>query len=147
MISDFPVPSRDVTNQTLPGQEWLNYIPLGKIWFVTFRLGMGKSLTFVTVYKDNVLVFLGQLSLKKNYHCQINENLKIFVPNITYPFQSWIFCRHSAVSLGASSTTWRWASASGSASRSSSYSSKLPGQQFVSSSWRYTRYTTRKIVL
>jgi hypothetical protein len=32
-VSDFPVPSRDVTNQTLPGRE-LNYSLLGRVWLV-----------------------------------------------------------------------------------------------------------------
>jgi hypothetical protein len=41
-VNNFPVPSRDVTYQTLPGREYLN---LG-VWEVTSRLGTGKSLTF-----------------------------------------------------------------------------------------------------
>ncbi len=45
-VSDFPVSSRDVTNQTLPGREKLNYSPPGRVWLVTSRLGMRKSLTF-----------------------------------------------------------------------------------------------------
>jgi hypothetical protein len=49
-VSDFPVPSRDVTNQTLPERELLNYSPPGRVWLVTFRLGTRKSLTFFTVY-------------------------------------------------------------------------------------------------
>jgi hypothetical protein len=45
-VIDFPVPSRDVTNQTLPGQEKFNYSRLERVWLVTFRLGTGKSSTF-----------------------------------------------------------------------------------------------------
>ncbi len=46
---DFPVPSRDVTDQTLPGRERLNYSRPGRVWSVTPRLGTGKSITFFTV--------------------------------------------------------------------------------------------------
>jgi hypothetical protein len=42
----FPVPRRDVTNQTLPGREKFNYSRAGRVWLLTFRLGTGKSLTF-----------------------------------------------------------------------------------------------------
>jgi hypothetical protein len=49
-VSHFPIPSRDVTNQTLPSRELLNYSRLGRVWLVTSRLVMGKSLTFFTVY-------------------------------------------------------------------------------------------------
>jgi hypothetical protein len=42
----FPVPSRDVTNQTLPGWELLNYFRLERVWLVTSRLGTGKTITF-----------------------------------------------------------------------------------------------------
>jgi hypothetical protein len=45
-VRDFPVPSRDVTNQTLSGREKLNYSPPWRVW-----LGTGKSLTFFTVYR------------------------------------------------------------------------------------------------
>ncbi len=33
-VTDFSVPSRDVTNQTLPGKERVNYSPPGRVWFV-----------------------------------------------------------------------------------------------------------------
>jgi hypothetical protein len=52
-VSRFPVPSRDVTNQTLPGLEKLNYSRLGRVWLVTSLLGRGKRLTFFTVYTVN----------------------------------------------------------------------------------------------
>ncbi len=39
----FPVPSRDVTNQSLPGRELLNYSRPGRVWLVTSRLGTGKT--------------------------------------------------------------------------------------------------------
>ncbi len=42
----FPVPSRDATNQTLPGWEFLNYSRRGRVWLVTSRLGTGKTITF-----------------------------------------------------------------------------------------------------
>ncbi len=44
-VSHFPVPSRDVTDQTLPGREKLNYSRPGRVWSVTSRLGTGKRLT------------------------------------------------------------------------------------------------------
>ncbi len=40
-VIDFPVTSRNVTKQSLPGQEQLNYSPPGRVW-----LGTGKSLNF-----------------------------------------------------------------------------------------------------
>ncbi len=54
-VSHFPVPSRDVTDQTLPGQEKLNYSRPGRVWLVTSRLGKGKRLTLfysVTQYNE-----------------------------------------------------------------------------------------------
>ena len=47
-FDDFPIPSpsRDVTNQTLPGWEKFNNSRPGRVWLVTCRLGTGKSLTF-----------------------------------------------------------------------------------------------------
>jgi hypothetical protein len=38
----FPVPSRDVTNQTFPDQELLNYSLPGRVWLVTSRLTREK---------------------------------------------------------------------------------------------------------
>jgi hypothetical protein len=48
--NDFPVPSRDVTNHTLPGREYWNYSRPSRVWLVTFRLGTGKLLIFFTVW-------------------------------------------------------------------------------------------------
>ncbi len=45
----FPVSSRDVTNQTLPGRELLNYSRPGRVWLVTSRLGTGKPLFLYSV--------------------------------------------------------------------------------------------------
>ncbi len=45
-FNDFPVCSQDVTNQTLHGREKFIYSRPGRVWFVTSRLGTGKSLTF-----------------------------------------------------------------------------------------------------
>jgi hypothetical protein len=44
--SDIPVPSRDVTYQTLSGRESFKYYRPGIVWYVTSRLGTGMSLTF-----------------------------------------------------------------------------------------------------
>ncbi len=38
----FPVPSRDVTNQNLPGRELLNYSRPGRVWFSDIPAGDGK---------------------------------------------------------------------------------------------------------
>ncbi len=43
---NFPVHSRDVNKQTLPGGELLNYSFLGRVWLVTSRLGTRKTITF-----------------------------------------------------------------------------------------------------
>jgi hypothetical protein len=45
-VIQFPVPSRDVTCQTLPGGELFNNSRSEKVWLVTSRMGTGKSLTF-----------------------------------------------------------------------------------------------------
>jgi hypothetical protein len=45
-VSDFPVPSRDVTNRTIPRREYFNlYSRPGRVCLVT-SLGTEKSLTF-----------------------------------------------------------------------------------------------------
>jgi hypothetical protein len=46
MVRDIPVPSQDVTNQTLSGRELLNYSRPGRVLLVISRLGTEKSLTF-----------------------------------------------------------------------------------------------------
>ncbi len=42
----FPVPSRDVTDQTLPGGEYFNPSQPGRLWLVTSQLGTGKTINF-----------------------------------------------------------------------------------------------------
>jgi hypothetical protein len=44
--NDFPVPSWDVTNQTLTGREKLNYSRKGRVWLVTSGLRAVESRTF-----------------------------------------------------------------------------------------------------
>jgi hypothetical protein len=51
-VTDFPVPSRDVTNQTLSGREKLKYFRPVRVWLVTSRLGTGKSPTFFYSARD-----------------------------------------------------------------------------------------------
>jgi hypothetical protein len=41
-VTDYPIPRRDITDQTLPGQELFNYSWPGRVWPVTSRLGKGK---------------------------------------------------------------------------------------------------------
>ncbi len=50
-VTDFSIPNRDVTNQTLPGLEFFNYSRPWRVWLVTSRLGTGKTITFFTVYE------------------------------------------------------------------------------------------------
>ncbi len=52
----FPVPSRDVTNQTLPSRELLIYSRSGRVWLVTSLPGTGKTITFFTVYTVHTLL-------------------------------------------------------------------------------------------
>jgi hypothetical protein len=55
-IVDFPVPRRDVTNQTLPGWELFNHYQPGRVWLLTSRLGTGKSTNFFySVYRTTGL--------------------------------------------------------------------------------------------
>jgi hypothetical protein len=45
-FNEFPISSRDVTNQTLPGRKQFNYSQAGRVWLVTSRMGTGKLLAF-----------------------------------------------------------------------------------------------------
>jgi hypothetical protein len=45
-VSRFPVPSWDVSNQTLTVWDKLHYSRPGRVLLVTSRLGTGKRLTF-----------------------------------------------------------------------------------------------------
>jgi hypothetical protein len=53
-VFEFPVPSWDVTDQTLSGREKFNYSRPGRVLFSDTPPGTGKSLTFFTVYKISV---------------------------------------------------------------------------------------------
>jgi hypothetical protein len=57
-VSDFPVPSRDVTYKALPGREKFNYSWPGKVWLVISWLGTGKSLTFFLQCKLHICTIL-----------------------------------------------------------------------------------------
>jgi hypothetical protein len=59
----FPVPSRDLTYQTLPWREKLNYSRPGRVWLVTSRLGTGKPLAFFTVVVVTISIGNGSLFL------------------------------------------------------------------------------------
>jgi hypothetical protein len=57
-VCGFPVPSRDVTNQTLPGWEYFNYTRPERVRLVTSRLGTGKSINFFySVYTPQSTVY------------------------------------------------------------------------------------------
>jgi hypothetical protein len=47
----FPAPSRNVTNQTLPDWELLNYSWPERLWLLTSWLETGNTITFFTVYR------------------------------------------------------------------------------------------------
>ncbi len=51
-VNDFPVPSRDVTNQTLYGREWLNYSRPGRNCGIPAGNGKIDNLCY-SVRKDN----------------------------------------------------------------------------------------------
>ncbi len=73
-VSHFPVFSRDVTDQTLPGREKLNYSRPGRVWSVTSRLRTGKWLTLF--YSVLWLCHLHKLP-RKSYNNNIdNYNLE-----------------------------------------------------------------------
>ncbi len=46
-VSHFPVPRRDVTDQTLSGREKFNYSCPRRVWSVTSWLGTGKRLSLI----------------------------------------------------------------------------------------------------
>jgi hypothetical protein len=54
----FPGPSRDVTNQTPPGQELLNYYQQGRVLLMTSRLGTEKNynLFYSTIMTRHLIV-------------------------------------------------------------------------------------------
>jgi hypothetical protein len=63
-VSDFPIPSRDVTNQTLPGRELFHYS----------RLGMGKSLTFFSGVPGEVLQICNGLNADPGLAIYLNAD-------------------------------------------------------------------------
>ncbi len=65
----FPIPSRDVTDQTLPGREYFNFSRPGRVWSVTSRLGNGKI----------VNLFYGERIQGKNLVGNIFATLKVLV--------------------------------------------------------------------
>ncbi len=73
----FPVPSWDVTNQTLPGRKLFNYSRPGRVrvWLVTSRLGQEIQQPFFTLYDSsihNILV---------NNKTNMKQFLLIFIPS------------------------------------------------------------------
>jgi hypothetical protein len=84
-VTYFPVPSRDVTNQTLPGRELFNISRPGRACLVTSRLGTGKLKSFFTVYgKTNSLTLYEMVNRKtvvknndyKPHICEFKEYKK-----------------------------------------------------------------------
>ncbi len=64
-VTDFPVPSRDVTNKTLPGGKKFYYSPPGRLWLVTSQLGTGKSVTFFIVDRLLLYMFVTSLGIRQ----------------------------------------------------------------------------------
>ncbi len=77
-VSGFPVPSRDVTDQTLPGWELLNYSRPGRVWSVTSRLETGKPLTFCTVYWWEILLFAPILMVRYKGKLHVSKHLPYY---------------------------------------------------------------------
>jgi hypothetical protein len=59
----FPVPSWDVTKQTLPGRELLHYSQQERVWLLTSRLGTGKRYPFLQCTMQSRYVFPSMLSV------------------------------------------------------------------------------------
>jgi hypothetical protein len=53
-VSDFHFPSRDITIQTLPGRELLNYSRPGRVFKVTSRLGRENRKPFFYSVEDEI---------------------------------------------------------------------------------------------
>ncbi len=67
-VIGFPVPSGNVTNQTLPGGEYFNYFSPGLVWLVASRGGTGKRLTFfysVQTSKGSIAPYFEMILLEK----------------------------------------------------------------------------------
>jgi hypothetical protein len=60
-VSDFPIPSWDVTNQTLPRRGKFNYSRPGWVGLVTSRLGTGQLITFFTVCRFLLYLVISHL--------------------------------------------------------------------------------------
>jgi hypothetical protein len=80
----FPVPSRDVSNQTLPGREEFNNYRPDRVWLVTSRLGTGKKIYFLQCTQDDVFIcefwVLSYRILKAN-----RTFLKVYMSKALYP--------------------------------------------------------------
>jgi hypothetical protein len=48
-VIDFPVPSRNVTNQTLPDWELKTYSRPRRVWYVTSQMGTKELITLTVV--------------------------------------------------------------------------------------------------
>jgi|688.fasta_scaffold537622_1 hypothetical protein len=78
----FPVPSRDVTNQTLSGRELLNYSWPVRVWLVTKRLRAGKTIIFFNSVRceRNPSTWTGKHKKKsKRFHFIGSEVICIYI--------------------------------------------------------------------
>jgi hypothetical protein len=78
----FPVPSPDVTNQTHPARELLNYSQPGRVCLVTFRLEMGKTITFFYSVESQSPNLNKGMDIKKEEPCQSPFFLLEFGPRV-----------------------------------------------------------------
>jgi hypothetical protein len=88
-VNGFPVPSRDVTNQSLPGRELFKYSPPGRGWLVTSLLKIGKTLTF---FYSDTRIALGMnftelpYDLLLAFHIPNNTNTQGLQIDVVYLF-------------------------------------------------------------
>ncbi len=106
MVNDFPVPSRDVTNQILPDREKLNCSRPGRVWLVTSRLGTGKSLTFFYSAETSFLpALIRTIQSETGVFPRTHPDYSIRdqfspCPHPEYSVRDWVFSPHSSGLFG-----------------------------------------------
>ncbi len=73
--SDFPIPSQDVTNQTLPGRESLNYSRPGtRVWYPAWALEIGNLFYSVPYGRRSILEKFSEAKIQKGFFVCKNCN-------------------------------------------------------------------------
>jgi hypothetical protein len=81
----FPVPSRDVSSQTLPGREKFNNSRPDRVKLVTSRLGTGKTIIFFySVHKMMSSYVSFGFSLTRILKAS-RKSLKVYISKALYP--------------------------------------------------------------